>query len=354
MLLGRSFCQLATKMTANYRSLSLETILNSIDFPNGKRPKLLVTCSDVPVSYIDTLRRKCDVSVCQGTSREQILQATPGAEGILWLTADRLDGEVLDKAGPQLNAVSTLTSGMDYVDAKEFVKRGIALGHTPRVVNNPVADIAIGLMIAAARRFHEGRLKILNSDWEQRPQWMLGQDVVGSTVGIVGFGGIGQTIAKRLQGFDLGKLLYTGHKPKTEADQFGAQFVSFGDLLRESDFVFIVCPLTLETREIFNAEAFKLMKPTSVLINVARGGIVDQKALVNALKNGTIFAAGLDVMTPEPLQPNDPVLNLPNCIIVPHLGTATRQSLEDMFAICAHNVLSALSGKPMEAPFNRP
>ncbi|XP_053694317.1 glyoxylate reductase/hydroxypyruvate reductase-like [Sabethes cyaneus] len=326
----------------------LESAVNEISFRANYRPKLLVTSSDVPVSYIDLLRRKCDVTVCEGSTREDILRATPGAEGILWLTADRLDGEVLDLAGPQLKVVSTMTSGMDYVDAEVFRQRKIALGNTPQVVNNPVADIAIGLMIAAARRFHEGRVKILNSAWEQRPQWMLGQDVPGSTVGIVGFGGIGQTIAKRLKGFDVGRLLYTGHKIKPEAEQFKAQFVTFNELLAESDFVFIACPMTNETAGLFNSNAFSKMKPTSVLINVARGGIVDQTALVEAIKKGDIFAAGLDVMTPEPLPPTDPIMDLPNCITVPHLGTATRKSLEDMFCITARNVLSVLAGgKPV-------
>ncbi|XP_062546516.1 glyoxylate reductase/hydroxypyruvate reductase-like [Armigeres subalbatus] len=329
----------------------LESLVQEIQFPANYRPKLLVTCSDVPVSYIETLRRKCDVTVCAGTSRDEILEATPGAEGILWLTADRLDEEVLSKSGPQLKVVSTLTSGMDYVDSEAFRRHQIPLGHTPNVVNNPVADIAIGLMIAAARRFHEGRIKILNSHWEATPQWMLGQDVVGSTVGIVGFGGIGQTIAKRLQGFDIGSLLYTGRNKKPEADRFSAEYVTFDCLLEESDFIFIVCPLNNQTRNLFNAAAFKKMKPTSVLINVARGGIIDQPALVEALESGTIFAAGLDVMTPEPIPPTDPIMHLPNCIAVPHLGTATRRSLEDMFCIASRNVLSVLAGGHPANPY---
>ncbi|XP_055638004.1 glyoxylate reductase/hydroxypyruvate reductase-like [Toxorhynchites rutilus septentrionalis] len=332
-------------------STMLENVINDISFSGSYRPKLLVTCSDVPASYIETLRRKCEVTVCHGTNRSEILKALPGAEGILWLTADKLNEEVLDLAGPQLKVISTMTSGMDYVDATPFRERGIALGHTPKVVNNPVADIAIGLMIAAARRFHEGRNQILESSCVQRPQWMLGQDVTGSTVGIVGFGGIGQTIAKRLQAFEVERIIYTGHKRKPEAEHFGAQFVSFIELLEASDFVFIACPLTNETSNMFDAEAFGKMKATCVLINVARGGIVDQQALVQALKSGTIFAAGLDVMTPEPLPADDQILSLPNCIIVPHLGTATRKSLEDMFCITAKNVLSVLAGNPLVAPF---
>uniref|UniRef100_A0A182T929 Glyoxylate reductase/hydroxypyruvate reductase n=1 Tax=Anopheles maculatus TaxID=74869 RepID=A0A182T929_9DIPT len=330
----------------------LDLLVEQLNF-GARRPKLAITCSDIPSRYIDTLKQKCDVIVSDGTNRSDILRAISGAEGILWLTADRLDSEVLDAAGQQLKVVSTMTSGMDYVAAEEFTKRGIALGHTPKVVNDPVADIAIGLMLAAARRFHEGRLKIASGQWEMRPQWMLGQDVPGSTVGIVGFGGIGQTILKRLKGFDIGRCLYTGRNRKPEADQAGASYVDLTTLLRESDFVFIACPLTGETARMFNRETFALMKPSSVLINVARGGIVDQPALVEALTNGSIFAAGLDVMTPEPLDTNDPLLSLPNCVVVPHLGTATKQSLLDMFTITANNVLSVLAGGSLVAPFRK-
>uniref|UniRef100_A0A4Y0BPR8 Glyoxylate reductase/hydroxypyruvate reductase n=1 Tax=Anopheles funestus TaxID=62324 RepID=A0A4Y0BPR8_ANOFN len=343
-----------TELVRLARSLPkmLESLLEQHNF-GAHRPKLAVTCSDIPSRYIDLLKQKCDVIVSHGTNRSDILRTISGAEGILWLTADRLDSEALDAVGHQLKVVSTMTSGMDYVEADEFNKRGIALGHTPKVVNDPVADIAIGLMLAAARRFHEGRLKIASGQWEMRPQWMLGQDVPGSTIGIVGFGGIGQTILKRLKGFDIGRCLYTGRNRKPEGDQAGASYVDLTTLLRESDFVFIACPLTEQTTKMFNRETFALMKPSSVLINVARGGIVDQVALIEALKNGTIFAAGLDVMTPEPLDTNDPLLSLPNCVVVPHLGTATKQSLLDMFTITAHNVLSVLAGGSPIAPFRK-
>lgn len=142
---------------------------------------------------------------------------------------------------------------------------------------------------------------------------MLGVDIRGSTVGIVGFGGIGQTVAKRLSGFDVGQFLYCGHNKKPAADKIGAKFVTFDELIRQSDFVFIICPLTPETKHLFNAEVFSKMKSTSVLVNVARGPVVDQEALIEALKMNTILAAGLDVMYPEPIPANHPLLNLPNC-----------------------------------------
>ena len=176
---------------------------------------------------------------------------------------------------------------------------------------------------------------------------MGGQEIRDSTVGIVGFGGIGQTIAKRLSGFDVGQFLYCGHNKKLEADKFNAKFVPFLELVERSDFIFIICPLTEETRKMFNAEVFGRMKPTSVLINIARGDIVDQEALYFALKTHKIFAAGLDVMTPEPLPPDHPLMTLPNCLIIPHLGSATIRTREDMAKVAAINVLAGLADEPM-------
>lgn len=158
--------------------------------------------------------------ICEGLpepSREEILRKSEGVDGILWATHERLDAEALNRAGPQLKAISTKSAGIDYVDVAEVKRRGIPLGYTPGVLSDAVADLGIGLMISAARRFHEGNLKITGDKWDLGdPQWMLGQDIKGSTVGIVGFGGIGQTIAKRLKGFDVGALLYTGHREKPE------------------------------------------------------------------------------------------------------------------------------------------
>lgn len=152
-------------------------------------------------------------------SREEILSKSAGVDGILWATHEPLNAEALDRAGPQLKAISTKSAGIDYVDVVEVKRRGIPLGSTPGVLSCAVADLAIGLMISAARRFHEGYLKIVNNNWELGdPQWMLGHEVRESTVGIVGLGGIGQEIAKRLKGFDIDTLLYTGHKPKAEGE----------------------------------------------------------------------------------------------------------------------------------------
>lgn len=162
--------------------------------------------------------------ICDGLpvpTREEIMTKCQGVDGILWATHEPLNGEVLDRAGPQLKAISTKSAGIDYVDVPEMKRRGVPLGYTPNVLSDAVADLAVGLMVAAARRFHEGYLKIVNDNWQlEDPKWMLGQDIKGSTIGIFGFGGIGQTIAKRLRGFDVGSILYSGRKERPEGILF--------------------------------------------------------------------------------------------------------------------------------------
>lgn len=303
----------------------------------------------MPQAGIKILRELCDVTICETTTREEILQKSKGMDGIFWATHAKLDAEAIDAAGPQLKVISTMSVGIDYVDLDEVKRRKIPFGYTPSVLNDAVADIAVGLAISASRRFHEGRLKIDASCWEKRPQWQLGQEIRDSTVGIVGFGEIGQTIAKRLGGFDVGQFLYCGHNKKPAADKIGAKFVPFMELVETSDFIIIICPLTEETKNMFNAAVFAKMKPTSVLVNVARGPIVDQEALYDALKENKIFAAGLDVTTPEPLPADHPLLTLPNCVIIPHLGSATVRTCNDMATVAAINILAGLAGEPMHS-----
>lgn len=169
-------------------------------------------------------------------------------------------------------------------------------------------------------------------------------------MGIVGFGNIGMKVAKRLQGFDIGRLLYSGHREKSDAKKYNAEFVTFKQLVKESDFVFITAPLTNETRNMFNSTVFAQMKPNSVLINIGRGEIVNTNDLVAALKARQIFSAGLDVMDPEPLPPNHELVMQPNCMIIPHLGSATYETRSNMSLIAAHNVLRGLAGKEMWSP----
>ncbi|XP_041775235.1 glyoxylate reductase/hydroxypyruvate reductase-like isoform X2 [Anopheles merus] len=332
-------------------SISAQTASTMVN--SGQRPVVLVTNKETPEKGINKLKLKADVIFPKShpATREEVLELAGQVDGIMWVGHMPLNGEVLDRGGSRLKAISTMSAGMDYVDVEEFRKRKFPLGYTPIVLNDAVADSAIGLMIAAGRRYHEGRLAIDQSQWTGGPQWLLGQDIKGSTVGIIGLGGIGQTIAKRLKGFDIGQLLYTGRRPKPEAEALGAKLVPQDELLQESDYVFITVPLTNETRHMINESTLAKMKPTAVLINVARGDIVDQRALVAALKNGTIFAAGLDVVSPEPLPADDELLRLPNAVVIPHLGSATVQTRNNMAEIAALNVLAGIAGTPMFSPY---
>ncbi|XP_050347800.1 glyoxylate reductase/hydroxypyruvate reductase-like [Nymphalis io] len=275
-----------------------------------------------------------------------------GFDGLVWNTKHRLTGEILDLAGPRLKAVTTNASGIDHIDTDELKKRNIPLGNTPNVLDNAVADIAVGLMIGAARRFKEGIKELEAGEWKSGVQWSLGQDIANSTVGIVGLGGIGQAVVRRLKGFDVAKFIYSGRTDKKEAKDLGVSRVSLQELLKASDFVILCCPLTNETKHIMNADNLSIMKKTSVLVNIGRGGLVDQAALYNALKSGEIFAAGLDVTTPEPLDKDDPIVSLPNCYIIPHLGSATVETRNAMAKISAENILLALKEKPMKCPIS--
>ena len=181
------------------------------------------------------------------------------------------------------------------------------------------------------------------------PLWMCGPTLTGSTVGIVGLGRIGAAVAERLRPFGISRILYHNRTKSSIEEKIGAERVPFEELLQKSDFVFATCALTSDTRELFNEHAFSLMKPTSVFINTSRGGVVDQQALYNALKTNKIFAAGLDVTTPEPLPTDSPLLTLSNCVVVPHIGSATTETRSHMAELCARNIIAALKGDKMPA-----
>ncbi|CAK1587180.1 unnamed protein product [Parnassius mnemosyne] len=318
--------------------------------------KVLIVSKTFPAIGLEILKRKTEPFVVPFFEHE--LESLPeikkllkkGYDAVIWNTKHRLTRDILDLAGPQIKAISTMSSGTDHVDLDEVFKRGLLIGNTPHVLDDAVADITVGLMIAAARRFKEGIAEIMNNEWKYGVQWMLGQDIAGSTVGVVGLGGVGQAVVRRLKGFDVARFLYSGRSDKPEAKALGAERVPLEQLLRESDYVLLCCPLTRETKNLINAETLKIMKKNAVLINIGRGGIVDNDALYNALKQGQIFSAGLDVVDPEPISKDHPLLSLPNCFIIPHMGSATIETRNAMATISANNILHALEGKPMVHP----
>jgi lactate dehydrogenase-like 2-hydroxyacid dehydrogenase len=280
--------------------------------------------------------------------RPTLLEWAQGVDGIFCLLTERVDAELLDAAGPQLKVVSTMSVGYDHVDVPALAARGVRLGNTPGVLTETTADLALALLLAAARRLPEAWLAVKDGSWGPwQPLWMTGRDLHGSTVGIVGLGRIGAAVGRRLLGFGC-RLLYSGPRPHPElAEPLAATHVPFAQLLAESDFVTIHCPLNERTRGLFNAAAFARMKADAVLVNTSRGPVVDQDALYTALTSGEIAAAGLDVTTPEPLPPDQPLLTLPNCIILPHIGSATTATREQMALMAADNLLAGVRGQPL-------
>ncbi len=274
--------------------------------------------------------------------RDQLLERVRGVDGLLCLLTERIDAELMDAAGPQLKVISSMSVGVDHVDVAAATARGIPVGNTPGVLTDATADQAFALLLAAARRVSESERFLRAGKWKTwSPSLLLGADLVGATLGIVGFGRIGQAIAKRAQGFDM-RVLY--HSPNAKP-AYGAQPVDLDTLLHESDFVSINVPLKAETRHLVNAEFLAKMKPSAILVNTARGGVLDQDALYDALRSNRILAAALDVTDPEPLPMDCPLLELENCLIVPHLGSATHKTRGLMSLLAAQNLAAGLEGK---------
>jgi lactate dehydrogenase-like 2-hydroxyacid dehydrogenase len=260
------------------------------------------------------------------------------------MLTERMDQAALD-AAQKLRVISNFAVGYDNVDVAAATLRGIPVGNTPGVLTEATADQAFMLMLAGARRLVESVQYIRDGNWQTwYPLQLLGQDVHGATLGIIGLGRIGHAMAKRGRGFDM-RILYHGGSNQEYAQDVGAQAVDLDTLLRESDFVSIHVPLNDSTRRLIGARELALMKASAVLVNTARGGIVDTAALVDALQRGVIACAALDVTDPEPIPPDHPLMKLPNCVIAPHLGSATWKTRERMGMLAAENLLAGLRGE---------
>ena len=270
--------------------------------------------------------------------RDQLLARTAEAEGLISLLTDAVDAELI-AAAPHLRAISNYAVGTDNVDLEAAAARGIPVGNTPDVLTDATADLAFALLLAAARRLPEAAEAVRSGDWVTwEPARHLGASVRGATLGIVGLGRIGRAVAQRARGFDM-EVLATGSS--TTAG------LSLEALLERSDFVSLHCPLTPATRHLIDSAALGAMRPTAILINTARGPIVDQVALRRALEDGTIAGAALDVTDPEPLPADDPLLAAPNLIVTPHIGSATTTARERMAELAVENLLAGLAGRPM-------
>ncbi|CAG2106304.1 unnamed protein product [Medioppia subpectinata] len=315
----------------------------------------LVTRPDLPQPLYDTLRPMCALDVWQKPSimpRDELLERIRGKSTLVCTLSDRIDSQVLNSATESLRMIATISAGYDHIDIEECRRRGIKVGNTPDVLTDAVAELTIALLLATSRRLFEANKAMRNGEWKTgwNHQFMCGASIKDSVVGLVGAGRIGEAVLQRLIPFKAKHYLYSGNKAKPSVDSIGAKFVSFDELLEKSDFVIISCPLNDKTRHMFNEKALKRMKKSAILINTSRGPVVDQSALYNALKNGDIRGAGLDVMEVEPIPLDDPLLSLSNAVILPHIGSAAEDSRLAMAVLTARNVMAGLQQSPLPAP----
>lgn len=303
---------------------------------------------EIPATGLDLLMAAGSVETWQADvppPREELLSRVAESDALLCLLSDRIDAEILD-AAPRLKVISAYAVGTDNIDMAAATDKGVCVCNTPGILTDATADLTWALLLAAARRIVESDVLVRAGQWKSwGPRLMLGQPVGGRTLGIIGMGRIGRAVARRAVGFDM-SILYHARQPDPEAEErTGARFVDMDTLLAESDFVSIHTPLTPDTRGLLGAEAFARMKPSAVLINTARGAVVDQDALTDALRERRIFAAGLDVFREEPISQDDPLLKLPNVVALPHIGSADIPTRQDMARMAAEAILDVMSGR---------
>ena len=280
--------------------------------------------------------------------REVLRNKVRSAEGILCLLTDQIDAELIGGA-PRLRSLSTMSVGYDHIDIDACTERGIPVGYTPGVLTEATADLAFSLLLAAGRRVVESADFVKAGLWRTwSPTLLLGQEIHGATIGIVGFGRIGEAVARRATGFCMRILIHHSSRIDSQRlERYSATQVSWEALVRESDFLSLHAPLTRQTRHMIDGAVLRRMKPTAVLINTARGGLVDTMALHDALKTQIISAAALDVTDPEPLPAKHPLLSLSNCLVVPHIGSATVATRTKMAMMAVENLSAGLRGTPM-------
>ncbi|AEM79298.1 glyoxylate reductase [Thermoanaerobacter wiegelii] len=316
--------------------------------------KVFVTRA-IPEEGLNLLRKYCEVEVSpydRMLTKEELLEKVQGKNVVITQLTDKVDKEFFE-AAKEVKIVANYAVGFDNIDLEEATRRGVYITNTPDVLTNATAELAWALLFATARRVVESD-KFMRAGKFQgwAPMLFLGKGVTGKTLGIIGAGRIGQAFAKMAKGFDM-KILYTARSPKKEfEEETGAQYVDLDTLLKESDFVSIHVPLTPETRHLIGERELKLMKKSAILINTGRGPVVDEKALVKALKNKDIYAAGLDVYEREPLFEEE-LAQLDNVVMLPHIGSATEEARRDMSILVAQNIIDVIEGRVPRTLVNR-
>jgi glyoxylate reductase len=310
------------------------------------KQKIFVTRVILDAGF-DLIKDRYEIDLWQDElppARSTLLAHVRGVDGLLCLLTDRIDGEVMDAAGPQLKVISNHAVGYDNIDIIAATKRNIPVGNTPGILTDATADFAFTLLLCAARRVVEGERFVRDGKWKTwGPSLLLGTDITGATLGIIGYGRIGQALARRAQGFAMRILYYDPFHPP--GNDLPGEAVSLETLLRESDFISLHTPLNEQTYHLIDKKALDQMKPSAILVNTARGGVVDPAALYEALKEQRIFAAALDVTEPEPIPQGDPLLALDNLIVVPHIASASRSTRQKMSRMAAENLIAGLRGE---------
>jgi len=314
------------------------------------KPRVLVT-RRIPEVALQAIQAYAEVEVWEGEGpipHDVLRKNVASIEGLYCLLTDAVDEEILDRA-PKLRVVSTMAVGYDHIDVDACTRRKIPVGNTPGVLTETTADFAFALLMAAARRIGEAVEFVKAGLWRAwDPALLVGHDVNGATLGIIGFGRIGQAVARRATGFGMRVLVCHSHIITDETlRQIHVEQVSFDRIVAESDFLSVHVPLTAKTQHLIDREVFRQMKSTAILINTARGKVVNSNALYEALRDRTISYAALDVTDPEPLPGEDPLLTLPNCLIVPHIASASMATRTKMAVMAADNLRAGLAGEEL-------
>ncbi|MBM3215114.1 D-glycerate dehydrogenase [Candidatus Poribacteria bacterium] len=311
------------------------------------RPRVFIT-RPIPAEIADRIRETCDVDMWHTSAvTPPIADRLPDLDGLLTYGHEAVTDAMMATA-PRLRVISNMGVGTDHIDSRAAKTRGIQVGNTPGVLSDATADMTFALLLSAARNVVRGSRYVRAGEWGYYdPNILWGQEVHHATLGIVGMGRIGYAVAKRALGFDMRVLYYKRtRRPDWEAE-LGIEYAELSDLLRQSDFVTLHPPMTPETRHLIGSAELALMKPNAILVNIARGGVVDHAALYDALASGRIAGAALDVTEPEPIPADHPLLSLENVVIAPHLGSATVQTRMRMATMAYENLMAGLRGEPL-------
>lgn len=317
------------------------------------RPNVYIT-RRIPDSTLEKISEVCQVEMWEEEDvpvpRAVLEEKIENIDGLFCLLTETIDEALLQKA-KQLKVISNMAVGYNNIDVAAATEKGIFVTNTPGVLTETTADLTFALLMATARRIVEASDFLREGSWKTwSPMLLTGQDIYGATLGIIGMGRIGESLAKRAKGFDM-RILYHNRSRKEEAEKtWGIEYADLDSLLRESDFVCVMTPYTEETRNLIGDRELSLMKKSAILINTARGGIVNEAALYEALKQNKIWAAGLDVFEQEPVDPDHPLLTLPNVVTLPHIGSASIQTRTRMAELAAANLIQGVMG---ETPQNR-